>query len=75
MQSNGDILDNGRKTGPIVNKIRSSISNGTTAHDYDSVNEDKQVMSPIIKQTTPLSQKETDILRLVGQYLREMGLQ
>ncbi len=71
MQSNGVTLDNGEVSGTVVSEVQPTVSNGT-CHD-DGAIEGKHVLSPVKKQSSPLSQMETDILRLVGQHLREMG--
>lgn len=85
MQSNGVIHENGTSSDFAVNGLSGVIkSNGCegTACEEEEVGrasaggESEHICGPVLsrkRKQKQLSRKDTDIVRLIGQHLREMG--
>ena len=78
MQTNGVVIENGAESS-VATKSKLAVTNGT----YDD-SEDSEVVNAVTlgqvqvrkrKQPRKLSGVEADIIRLMGQHLREMGYQ
>ncbi len=73
MQSNGVPVENVEIK---VSKAKITISNGTHINDGEALDREKSsLVVAVKKQTRQLNRMETDIVRLMGQHLREMGYQ
>lgn len=77
MQTNGVVIENGGESS--VSKTKLAVSNGT----YDDT-EDGEIVGAVTlgqihvrkrKHPRKLTGIEADIIRLMGQHLREMGFQ
>lgn len=76
MQSNGVAIENGGGTSiDGVGKVKLTLSNGTHIDNGEIPKEVKTSPVPVKKQARQLTRMETDIVRLMGQHLREMGYQ
>lgn len=73
MQSNGVATENGG--GFEVSKVKVAVTNGKHVNSDEAIK--NEWLSPVVekKPVRQLTKMESDIVRLMGQHLREMGYQ